>query len=245
MTYNGYVNEVIDKNQFLSEELDRTRQELQVLSLSYDELKEKSKEFDAVEVENSSLKDRVMELEEAEDDLWEWIRELQSENSTIFDDSNNEEYIFNMAVEYRNDIANIFDLQDTLAEGKDNIFYDLEYLTDDQRAVVYEGIEKHLDHTIESEASYEAIEFIGNKPEPYNLWAIIGITPDEPMFYQSEEENEVIHLKVYYYKSQLWLSDNEGEPIYQFRGPFAGVSAIHVVIENFAGNWKMVYIGLG
>ncbi len=98
---------------------------------------------------------------------------------------------------------------------------------------------------IEDNSSYLAEEYIGNKPEPFNLYSVLGITEDEPMFYTSEDNNETLHFKVYYYKSELWIDISEEEPTYHFRGPFAGVSAFHLVIEKIENEWKAVYVGLG
>lgn len=205
--------------------------------------------------ENSGLKSEIEDLNQEIERLWMRIKEAEKE--TINDnvnkriDEKNVESIgiaYNMAVNYRNDIEDVFDRLDELDHTNGYRYYNTPQLSREQKLGLESSIDDYLGVEEDVEL-YQSSKFFGEKPQPLNLSRVIGITsvgPDDIIHQRGVDENNTIYLKMYYYTSALWFQiDEERDEIVEFRGPFAGVSVCMITLELIDDEWTVTYMGIG
>ena len=219
-------------------------------SVKETQLQEMREKIQALEEINSEQELRISELVEAEEELIEKLKNSQAERASMMNAFTSTEHqvqlAYNIALSYRNDIKDIVNLYSELDLDDDYKFHGLDTLSDDQKDAIIRGAEEYLGNCMDwNVVEYEEEVFVGEKPEPLNLYEILAVTEDDPMFHAGDDEEKTLHFKVYYYKSEIMTNTADSEPVLDFRGPFAGVSAFHVVIEEVDGVWVTTYVGLG
>lgn len=212
--------------------------------VSEEQINELSAEYDVLKEEVNQLKAENMMIMDENNDLKNQVAAYEEEIDRLSKEQDIQSYEFDIlhtrALAYRKDIIDIFrrlDLQE------DQVYIGVSDLSDNQRVLIEKAVESYfMIGYNEGYNTYKTREYIGEKPEPYQVLQLITVKHSEPMFYFGENPDKTLHIDVYYYMSRL---DFGGESNQDIRGMFDGVSFIHVVLEEMDGQWEIVYAGRG
>lgn len=216
---------------------------------------ELNKRLTEMKEENSVLNNQIDTLQKSIEGLEEKIKLIKGSDELvdqeILDNNVWTKNLSNVTVEYRNDIRSIFEQLDEIDGTNGFRYFGDSSFTDSEKENILTAISGYLNDTFDGGLeAYQSKEYIGGKPSPYNLNAIIGIVDnsyDEAGASKGDYEDKNKYLKVYFYKSELWCSE-EGvytpeEPYYIYRGPFTAMSFLYMTMEEKGGEWIVAYIG--
>jgi len=232
-----------------------------IVLVSCSSQKDSAVETELNQMEIESLKDELINSKRLIKDLRDIITDLEKTSKTTEDLYNSQintlqrentdlnEYmmiVYRDANLFRNDI---YELLSIVATDNEYPFYNLDYLNDEQRQAVIDGIQSSEGvNYIRDESAFEEIEFWGERPYPQTIFYVLGIYPSTPMFYSSEYDNEVVHLTYRYYLADVPIdldANRANQKQYQLRNFFDGLNEYHIVIEKVGNHWECVYNGLG
>ena len=190
-----------------------------------------------IQLLNEQLLKRQSDYEAKLTELNKYIQTLENERLELYSISN----------DYRSDILKIFKQQQNFDSSCQYPFYLLDELTHEQKETIINRIQEHeLELRRFEYEKYETANYLGEQPEPYLIFQVLGITEDVPKFYESSESNKTVHLKYSCYQSRISTMENESEnATYAIRSFLDGIIEYHIVIELIENEWICVYHGIG